>query len=173
MLVLSISEADDLTSHISGLDIISPQNKTYNSKCLTLNATAYWFFASIDHMFYSTDGQESHELPGKRPSTEFPNPMHGTVIGLATLPELTEGEHSITVSLIGTLYFPETRSYLDQATVYFSIDTTPPIVSGLSVENTTHSQLDLPLNFMVNEPTAWMGYRLDDEANVTLREIQP
>jgi hypothetical protein len=36
------------------------------------------------------------------------------------------------------------------------------------VENKTYNQLDLPLDFSLNEPTSWIGYSLDDEANITL-----
>jgi hypothetical protein len=57
---------------------------------------------------------------------------------------------------------------MEQATVCFAIDVTPPIISDLSVENKTYNQLDLPLDFMVNEPASWIGCSLDNEANVTL-----
>jgi hypothetical protein len=154
-------------SSISGLTIVSPQNKTYNPKFLTLNATAYWFFADINSMSYSIDGLGSHSLSLERPQTAF-NPMNGTVIGAAALPELAEGPHKITVYVTGTAYFPETRDSMEQATVYFTIDATPPSISSLSVENKTYNQLDLPLDFSLNEPTSWIGYSLDDEANITL-----
>jgi hypothetical protein len=94
--------------------------------------------------------------------------MNGTVIGTAALPELTEGPHNITANVKGTVYFPEIGNSMEQATVYFAIDVTPPIISDLSVENKTYNQLDLPLDFMVNEPASWIGCSLDNEANVTL-----
>jgi hypothetical protein len=68
----------------------------------------------------------------------------------------------------GTSYFPEKGSIIEQTTIYFTIDIKPPILSDLSVKNETYNQLDLPLDFTVNEPTSWMGYSLDNEANVTL-----
>ncbi len=155
-------------SSISGLTIVSPQNKTVNSKFLTLNATAYWFFADINSMSYSIDGLRSHSLSLEKPETEYFNHMNGAVIGAAALPELAEGPHNITVYVKGTVYFPEKRDSTEQATVYFTIDVTPPIISGLSVENKTYNQLDLPLDFTVNEPTSWIGCSLDDKANITL-----
>jgi hypothetical protein len=104
----------------------------------------------------------------EKPQTEPFNPLNGTVIGAATLPELAEGPHNITVQVKGTTYFPETRENMEQATVYFTIDVTPPIISSLSVENKTYNQLDLPLDFSLNELTSWIGFSLDDEANMTL-----
>jgi hypothetical protein len=151
-----------------GLTIVSPSNKTFNSKMLPLNVTAYWFFADINSMSYSLDGQKSNSLPFERPQTESFNHMNGTVIGTAALPELTEGPHNITANVKGTVYFPEIGNSMEQATVYFAIDVTPPIISDLSVENKTYNQLDLPLDFMVNEPASWIGCSLDNEANVTL-----
>jgi len=57
---------------------------------------------------------------------------------------------------------------MEQTTTYFTIDVTPPIISDLSVENKTYTQLDLPLDFTVNELTSWIGCSLNDEANLTL-----
>jgi len=150
------------------LSIVSPQNRTLNSKFLTLNATANWFFADTNSMSYRVDGQRSHSLSLEKAQAESFDHMNGSVIGAAALPELAEGGHQITVIVKGTVYFPETRGSLEQATVYFIIDVTLPIISVLSLENKTYNQLDLPLNFTVNEPASWMGYSLDDEANVTL-----
>jgi hypothetical protein len=160
--------ASSITSTMSNLTIVSPQNKTYNSKILNLKATAYWFLADVNEMSYSIDGIGSYSLSLGKPETESFNPLNGTVIGEAALPELTEGPHEITVDVKGTGYFPETRDNMEQATVYFTIDATQPIISGLSVENKTYNQLDLALDFTLNEPTAWIGYSLDYEANVTL-----
>ena len=68
----------------------------------------------------------------------------------------------------GTGYFPEKTDITKQTTINFIIDVTQPIISELSVENKTYNQLDLSLNLTVNEPASWMGYSLDNEANVTL-----
>lgn len=158
----------DADSSISDLTIVSPQNKTYNSRVLTLNAAAHWFFASVRSMSYSLDGGKSQLLSLERPQAESFSHMNGSVIGAIALPALAEGTHRVTVYVKGTGYFPETRDSMEQATTYFTIDLTPPIISDLSVENKTYNQLNLPLDFAVNEPTSWIGYSLDNEANVTL-----
>lgn len=160
--------ASTVPSSISEPTISLPQNKTHNSKFLTLNATACWFFASIKSMSYSIDGKRSILLSLEKPESESFSHMNGSVIGAVVLSELAEGPHSISVQVKGTGYFPEINDITEQATTYFVIDVAPPIISGLSVENKTYDHLDLPLDFVVNEPTSWMGYSLDNEANVTL-----
>ena len=48
------------------------------------------------------------------------------------------------------------------------LDTTPPIVLINSPLNTTYPASALPLTFTVNEPTSWIGYSIDDQANITI-----
>jgi len=154
-------------SSISDLTIVSPQNKTYNSKFLTLNATTNFVIATIESMSYSIDSLGSSRISNysnSKDSTLF----HGTLMGISTLPELAEGPHTITVYLEGTQYFLKARHYSEQAVVYFTIDTTPPSVSNLSIQNETYTQLSLPLNFNINESTSWIGCSVDNEANKTL-----
>ena len=162
------TDASSESSSISEPTFVSPQNKTYNSNQLVLNASACWFIASIKSMSYSVDGKRSIWLTLEKPESESFNHMNGTVIGAVALSELAEGPHSITVQVKGTRYFPEKIDIIKQTTTNFTIDVTPPIISELSVENKTYNQLDLSLNLTVNEPTSWMGYSLDNEANVTL-----
>jgi hypothetical protein len=52
--------------------------------------------------------------------------------------------------------------------VNFTIDTTPPIISALSVENKTYSTSNVTLNVMVNEPVSQVSYSLDGQDNVTV-----
>jgi len=47
-------------------------------------------------------------------------------------------------------------------------DTTPPTVSIVSLENKTYFTTDVPLTLTVSEFTSWIGYSLDDQANVTI-----
>ena len=47
-------------------------------------------------------------------------------------------------------------------------DITPPIISILSPENKTYTINDVPLTFTVSESTSWIGYSLDNQANVTI-----
>jgi hypothetical protein len=51
--------------------------------------------------------------------------------------------------------------------VEFTIDTTPPNISNLSLTNKTYNFSVIPLNFNINE-TAQISYRLDDKANTLI-----
>jgi len=44
----------------------------------------------------------------------------------------------------------------------------PPVISVLSPENKTYSVNDVPLTFSVSEPTSWIGFSLDGQANATI-----
>jgi hypothetical protein len=48
------------------------------------------------------------------------------------------------------------------------IDTVPPHISILSPTNKTYSTNSLPLTFVLNESTSWMGYSLDSQMNTTV-----
>ena len=47
-------------------------------------------------------------------------------------------------------------------------DTTPPTISIASPENKTYTVNNVSLTFTVNELTSWIGYSLDEQANVTI-----
>jgi hypothetical protein len=171
----------------SGIDIISPSNSTYSSGLLTLNVTVKTFLnpnTSNVTLVYCIDGKTNTTI--RTESTPVPIEVETTdangtkttgisiqsyylITGWATLPEMPEGSHSITV--YGKYEFP--GSYhnigLDNRTVYFTVnDGNPPIISNLSLENKTYNQNNLPLNFTTDEPTSWIGYCLDGKANVTI-----
>ena len=138
-------------SSLSNLTIVSPQNKIYTSNFLTLKVTFNYFLAKVDSVSYSIDGSERHSF-SRRSNSEDSTIIHGTIIEVSALPDLAEGPHTITVYLKGTLYFQGDdyiiSQYSEQATVHFIInstyvDTTPPVISGLAVENKTYNQLDV------------------------------
>jgi parallel beta-helix repeat protein len=49
-------------------------------------------------------------------------------------------------------------------------DTTPPSIYILSPQNTTYTENDVSLTFIVSESTSWIGYTLDNQTNVTIAE---
>ena len=49
-------------------------------------------------------------------------------------------------------------------------DTTPPTISIVSPENKTYTVSNVSLTFTISEPTSWMGYSLDGQANMTVTE---
>jgi hypothetical protein len=48
------------------------------------------------------------------------------------------------------------------------VDNVPPKIAISSPENKVYTTDSIALSFNVNEPTVWMGYSLDDKANVTI-----
>ena len=158
---------------VSPINIISPSNSnTYTPKSLTLNLTVKSFLdpskANIT-IVYSVDGKTNTTIDTQSTPVYMGIQSYYLITGWATLPEMPEGSHSVTV--YGRYEFP--GSYhnigLDNRTVYFTVnDGNPPIISNLSLENKTYNQNNLMLNFTTDEPTSWIGYCLDGTANRTI-----
>jgi hypothetical protein len=90
------------------------------------------------------------------------------------LTEIPEGVHKITFHAVERgFYCPYLLEYYDfsasdSSVVVFTIDTTPPSVSVLSLENRRFNSYDVPLNFEVDEPFEKATYVLDGQQNVTI-----
>ena len=73
-----------------------------------------------------------------------------------------------------TLYYDSTNRWLyfnyqhSSHRIMISNDVTPPAVSVLSPENKTYQVNNLALTFTINKPTIWIGYSLDNQANITI-----
>jgi parallel beta-helix repeat protein len=74
-------------------------------------------------------------------------------------------------------YSADATSGVDQSPLASPISTSfdpslfplpPPSISVLSPQNIIFSTTDVPINFIVNLPTSWMGYSLDGQHNVTI-----
>jgi len=125
------------------ITIISPENKTYCASSVpltfTVNKPTSW-------MGYSLDSQENT-----------------TITGNTTLTGLSDEVHTIIV------YANDTAGKMGSSSkVYFTIDTTPPVITILSPQNKTYHATSVPLTFTVNELTSWTGYSLDNQANETI-----
>jgi hypothetical protein len=48
------------------------------------------------------------------------------------------------------------------------VDTAPPTISIISPENKTYPVNDVSLTFTLSEATSWIGYSIDEQANVTI-----
>ena len=127
------------------VNLLSIQNRTYNRTEIPLIFQVDTSKTSnCDWLGFSLDNQ-----------------ANVTINGNSTLTALTEGNHSLVV------YANDSYGNMGNSdTIYFSVDTTPPNISDISSEQA--SRTSFQLNFTVNEPTSWMGYSLDNEANVTL-----
>lgn len=160
----------------SGIGIISPSNTTYRHGLLSLKVMMVSLVAgnSERSMTYSLDGKANVTVPLVIQGHD--RSFQATITGSVTLPELPEGSHSVTVYseyalysfTANGVYYPKYAVW-DHNTVYFTIDHgISPVISNLSLENKTYSQNKLPLNFTTDEPTSWIGYCLDQQANATI-----
>ena len=89
---------------------------------------------------------------------------------------LALGQHTLTISVAAVTFFfgaYNGESGYNNYDVSTSVTSTftvvaPPAVTNLSIENKTYNTPFLPLTFNLNETTSWLGYSLDNRANVTL-----
>jgi len=123
--------------------ILSPENKSYITSSIFLNFTIN---EATSWIGYSLDDQ-----------------MNVTVSGNTTLLGLSDGPHTVIVyanDTVGNMGY--------SAMTYFTVDTVSPNIVILSPENKTYPTSSIALNFIVSEPTSWIGYSLDEQANVTI-----
>lgn len=129
------------------ITVISPQNTTYSTSSVPLTFSVS---EPTSWIGYSLDAQENVTI------------THNT-----TLNGLFDGLHWITVYANDSL--PPAGNMGSSDTIYFTVDTTPPMVSILSPENGTwHRGIHVALNFTVSEPAYWIGYSFDGEEYVTI-----
>ena len=170
-------------SYSYGINISSPTNTTYNSNTLLLNVTIKRPVSPNDYEFkimYSLNGEANITVLSTATfyDKSIPDSIQSFLLsytlakGVAFLSNLSEGLHYLTVygiyvhkgPTIGTNW-PAIMH--DTQTIHFMINNgIPPSISPLQIQNTTY-QNSLPLNFNVDEPIDWMGYSLDEKANVT------
>ena len=151
----------------------NPLNSTtYYSSKLPLNVTLSAFETdnsiNVDRKaWYSLDGQERLPLPlvNKGITSKIGNALpHSIVLGVTVLPPLSDGIHNVTV--YGEFDFP-TKTIQNSYTITFFINTTPITISDL-VGNKTYNTSDILLSFNVDGKHSWLGYSLDNLANVTI-----
>jgi hypothetical protein len=77
---------------------------------------------------------------------------------------LSEGSHIIKV-------WASSQDSYSEAQVIFTVDCTVPTIRDISIENTTYTATDMELLCSVDEPFSWIGYSLDNQANVTIKVV--
>ncbi len=156
---------EDFTKAPPTLKILSPSSISVYSNGIPLtfvlgNIQAFernewsigWFWG-ITGYSYSLDGQNTVPIAGN-----------------TTLTGLQNGTHTITINatcMVVTGPFPKYIP-ISSNTITFTVDTKPPKIS-LLLQNRTYNQLSLPLDVLIDQPTSWIGYSLDNEANVTIK----
>jgi hypothetical protein len=167
--LVSVGKANPIPDLYTYLTLENPQNTTYNVNTLTLKFSAEFLsFSSSFNFSYALDAQEQKPIENITIISESGIPINPgfyskTLNGSCILSNLSEGWHNITVYQTG--YKEKIFAF---ANAKFMIDTNPPNVSILSLENRTYATSNVPLNFTVSEQTAWVSYSLDEQANITI-----
>jgi hypothetical protein len=94
----------------------------------------------------------------------------------SSLTNLTDGEHNITIRAYASAfeyaqwyYRPKSSTVSNSSTVHFMVDTSPPAVTVLELENKEYLESEVvPLTFTINEPVSNISYVLDGQENVTI-----
>jgi hypothetical protein len=160
------------------VSIYSPVNETcVNSALLNFTVTKpEWWVGTPGSLGYAqTLSSVSYEIDGK---VYGANGFDGTLTSpfnyFVYLANLTDGAHSLTVHAYATGFVVEIHGLWDyyvpinsSSTVRFTLDSTLPSVSILSLENKTYYSTNVTLAFAVNEPISGMSYCLDG-ANATV-----
>ena len=92
------------------------------------------------------------------------------------LKNLTDGGHNITIHAYASAFEyaqwyskPHSFTVSNSSIVDFIVDTTPPTITFLELENKEHIESEIvPLNFTINEPVSKISYVLDKQENVTI-----
>ena len=168
-------EANPFPPPITEITIENPQNTSYNVNTIVLffSAKSVSFFPN-SIFYYSLDGGERKLIVNRTTVSEEFLPINPgiyvkSVTGNSTLGNLSEGWHNVTVYDIRHLNNdPKDEEIIYLADAKFKIDTTPPIVSILSLENKTYYSPELQLVYTVNDGGSEVAYSLDGQENVTI-----
>lgn len=113
---------------------------------------------TVNRFFYSLDNKANVSLPMTFHEDSYSrDAIYSTD---AILSGLSDGSHTLTV------YANSGGSYV-VGSVTFTV-ACPPNITFIHPENKTYNINTLPLDFSINEQTSWIGYSVDNQANVTV-----
>jgi hypothetical protein len=157
-----------------GVTVYSPVNTIYNTKNILFNYTVAVGIGSHLSLNYTLDGTLTAPMP-----FSIINPRELHVVSLARgqvqMPELSEGLHTLTISMHTDFIFSDLHSYVD--TIYFTVDpsapdfvldSTPPNITVQAPQINQTYFGDVPLNVLLSEPTAPFTVTFDSNRTVTL-----
>jgi len=130
------------------IELSRPENKTYDTCSVFLSFPMNFMPSWIG---YSLDGEANVTVDG-------------LVIGTRTA-DLVDGSHSVVI------YANDSAGNMCHSrTVYFTVDTRPPVITVFSPQNKTYATNAVLMNATSDEVTSWMGYSLDGQASVAVPE---
>lgn len=144
--------------------VLSPKNNTaYNTTSVNFSFVVYDGFI----YYYSFDKRIKMKQVSVEDISQTRTESGEIILQFSTeLHDLGYGKHNLTIYCKDAVEFFFPRSVYSYATIAFYIDTVAPNITGLSVNGTDTA--DRLLNFAVDEETSWVGYSLDNQANVTV-----
>jgi hypothetical protein len=89
---------------------------------------------------------------------------------IENLTNVPQGHQHLEVTAVGRLwdiFGNDSYYFTDSYSLEFTV-AVPPSISLLSVENITYNSSTIPLIFTVSEGSSWLGFSLDNQANVTI-----
>lgn len=96
---------------------------------------------------------------------------HGTSQYYTSLvaPNLAAGNHSLTVKAEGSVYdMFSFVFFMDSSSQVYFVTHEAPSIKLLTDQSANTTFSSFPLNLTVDQPTSWLGYSLDNLANVTI-----
>jgi hypothetical protein len=170
------------------VSIFSPANNTaYSSNNFLLNFSVTIersnnISLGLSELYYTASWQKDRTEVDLRSFYVENNYTYPSTFSI-NMAEVPEGPRWLEVYAVATGFAYETRREVKgifyttyyvgykitgSSMVNFTVDTTPPIISTLSVENKTYSTSNVTLNVIVNEPVSQIIYSLDGQRNVTV-----
>jgi hypothetical protein len=167
------------------LTITTPTNTTYKTSPTTIaiNFKTIGINPKNTTITYTINGKNTTTIPTKKifhpieATRTYPNGTQEQVLsiysqylvtGQTSLPNLPKGSHKIEVH--SEFQSNSHNTVYDKKTIYFTInDFKAPVISNLSIKNTTYTQNNLLLDFALDQPTKKMYYSLNGEENCTIK----
>lgn len=156
------------------ITVISPvMNETYNSSNIPLKlqiqlfgysgSGSYFNLEEIALLQYSIDTFVPVQLKPPASNQTESVTIDQSLNASTILTGLSDGKHIIRIE-VETTYGQSSDS-----NVSFVVDTTPPSIQITQPENTIYSgDTGFKLTVIPSEPTSWIGYSIDCQANMTL-----
>ncbi len=166
-----------IVSGVPRVQLLSPQSTLYYENTITLSFYGnpiYWGTLEYSKFKYWLDGELKGTLDAALKATEaFSVDLTGVkdgqhtveVTAIVTVKSLNELTGGVKASV---LWAPSIET--SSGKLNFTIDTTAPNISIISLQNRTFEKVNVPLNFTVSEPASEISYSLDENKNVTFTD---
>ncbi len=166
-----------IVSGVPRVQLLSPQSTLYYENTITLSFYGnpiYWGTLEYSKFKYWLDGELKGTLDAALKATEAFS---------VDLTEVKDGQHTVEVTAIVTvkslteltggvkasvLWAPSIET--SSGKLNFTIDTTAPSISIISLQNRTFETGNVPLNFTTTESVSQLSYSLDENSNVTFAD---